>query len=445
MAIEITMPQLGLTMTEGSVTQWLKQVGDQIKKGDEIVEIATDKINNIVEAHEAGELLAIVVQEGETVPVKTVLGIMGAHGEIVVSPENIGVVAEAIPVAAVVTGADSEAQGIDKPVKNQAVGGWVLASPLARKLATDKKINLEEVTGTGPAGRVVEKDIITYEEEVKIKISPTAAKMAADLHVNISDITSDGRVMKAHIMKAAGLSAAVIPPIDIAAPAAEPMAGIPLTGMRKVIAQRLTESWQTVPHVHHTVEVNMTKATALRNQFKAMDRKFSFTDLIIKALCRVLEEYPKQNDSLLGGINYLHNEHINIGVAVAVENGLIVPVIRNANHLGLMAIHKEVGRLAGKAREGKLLPDEYTGGTFTISNLGMYGCDHFTPIINPPESGILGVCRTVEKPIVVNGAIVIAPMMTCVLGYDHRVVDGALAGQVTARLREQLENPLLLL
>jgi pyruvate dehydrogenase E2 component (dihydrolipoamide acetyltransferase) len=175
-----------------------------------------------------------------------------------------------------------------------------------------------------------------------------------------------------------------------------------------------------------------------------MDRKFSFTDLIIKAMCKVLEEYRNANDSL-DGAYIIHNPEINMGVAVAIDGGLIVPVIKNANQLGLMDIHQKVGELARKAREHTLSPDELSGGTCTISNLGMYGCDHFTPIVNPPEAAILGVCRTVEKAVVIDHQIVIAPMMNAVLGYDHRIIDGATAGLVTSRLREYLENPLLLL
>lgn len=214
--------------------------------------------------------------------------------------------------------------------------------------------------------------------------------------------------------------------------------------MRKVIAQRLGEGWRNTPHVHHTVEINMTEAAALRGKFIAMDRKFSFTDLIIKAMCKVLEEYRNANDSM-DGAYIIHNPEINMGVAVAIDGGLIVPVIKNANQLGLMDIHQKVGELARKAREHTLSPDELSGGTCTISNLGMYGCDHFTPIVNPPEAAILGVCRTVEKAVVIDHQIVIAPMMNAVLGYDHRIIDGATAGLVTSRLREYLENPLLLL
>ena len=448
MATEITMPQLGLTMTEGTVSQWLKQEGDAVKQGDEIVEVETDKISNIVEAHEDGVLLKIVAQEGDVLPVKGVMGYIGQPGEQV----GDGTPADVPAAEAVEVSMMQEEIPVSVPTQNTVVDGWVLATPYARKLAKDAGIDLALVSGTGYNNRVVGKDVEAYKASSKVRISPTAAKVAAELGVNPADVHAEGRIMKADVLQAAGVqpaSAVVnVPAAAMAAPEkkaeAAPLNGEKLKGMRKVIAQRLGEGWRNTPHVHHTVEINMTEATALREKFIAMGKKFSFTDLIIKAMCKVLEEYRNANDSLDGDY-IIHNPEINMGVAVALDSGLIVPVIRNANHLGLMDIHAKVGELAKKAREGKLSPDELTGGTCTISNLGMYGCDHFTPIVNPPEATILGVCRTVEKPVVVNHEIVIAPMMNAVLGYDHRVIDGATAGLVTSRLREYLENPLLLL
>lgn len=448
MAVELIMPQLGLTMTEGTVSQWFKKEGDVVKAGDEVVEIETDKISNVVEAHEDGVLLKIVAQEGEVLPVKGVLGYIGQPGE------NVGsalAASAATPVAPPVTPTAPVTAPIAGPVKNTVEGGWVLATPYARKLAKDAGIDLAMVTGTGYNSRVTGKDVESYKASSKVRISPTAAKVAADLGVDPNTITADGRIMKADVLQAAGIAPQpTAAPATVATPTpAKPAEVVPengekLKGMRKVIAQRLGDSWRTVPHVHHTVEINMTEATALREKFIAMGKKFSFTDLIIKAMSKVLEEYRNANDGLVGEY-IIHNPDINMGVAVALDSGLIVPVIKNANHLGLLEIHAKVGELAKKAREGNLSPDELTGGTCTISNLGMYGCDHFTPIVNPPEATILGVCRTVEKPIVKEHEIVIAPMMNAILGYDHRVIDGAVAGQVTSRLREYIENPLLLL
>lgn len=440
MAAEITMPQLGLTMTEGTVSQWLKHEGDIVKKGDELVEIETDKISNIVEAHEDGVLLKIVAQEGEALPVKALLGYIGQPGE------QIGAAASA---AAVPDSAKSMAAPAlrEAPVQKIAAGGWVPATPYARKLARDGGLDLTLVTGTGYNGRVIGSDVEDCKTAATVRISPTAAKVAADLGIDPAAIQTAGRIMKADVLQSAGIAAAAV--AAAAQVTASPVSVVPahgekLKGMRKVIAQRLGEGWRNTPHVHHTVEINMTEAAALRGKFIAMDRKFSFTDLIIKAMCKVLEEYRNANDSL-DGAYIIHNPEINMGVAVAIDGGLIVPVIKNANQLGLMDIHQKVGELARKAREHTLSPDELSGGTCTISNLGMYGCDHFTPIVNPPEAAILGVCRTVEKAVVIDHQIVIAPMMNAVLGYDHRIIDGATAGLVTSRLRKYLENPLLLL
>lgn len=455
MASELIMPQLGLTMTEGTVSQWLKREGDVVKKGEEVVEVETDKINNIVEAPEDGILLKIVAQEGDILPVKGVLGIIGAVGEEVVQDSGNATVPQSVSEALAVNdqaAAISEVSGAI-PVQNTSVDGWVLATPYARFLARRNGINLAFVSGSGPHGRIIGSDIFAYEEENKIRISPTAAKIASSLGVNTEMLRTDGRIMKADVFAAvegvpttAFVTNEPVPAVSAGTNTVRDTdrKGTKLKGMRKVIAQRLSEGWRNTPHVHHTVEIDMTEAVKLRATFKAMDKKFTFTDLIVKAYGKVLKEYTSANDSLVDDC-IIHHEEINIGVAVAVNEGLIVPVIRNADRLGLMDIHKKVGELAERARSGRLSPDELQGGTCTVSNLGMYGCDHFTPIVNPPEATILGVCRTVEKPVVRNGEVIVAPMMNAVLGYDHRVIDGATAGLVTARLREYLENPLLLL
>lgn len=448
MATKIIMPQLGLTMTEGTVSKWLKAVGESISVGDELVEIETDKISNIVESHVDGILLKICLQEGGSAPVKAILGYIGEAGEII---EGEGVASAGDLSAEPKTMSDDAQEALaaidtDNGIaKGSSVheNGWVLATPLARHLAKEENIDLAFVSGTGPNGRVTEKDFLAYLQEIKVKTTPTAAKVADDLGVDIHAIDTTGRITKADVLAIA----------EAGMTAEEPLAGLstgtiiegePLKGMRKVIAERLSESWRTVPHVHHTVEINVNEAGTLREKLASLNKKVTITDLIIKAMAKVLEEYPAANNSLVNG-KLICNEHINIGVAVALENGLIVPVIRDANYKSLLDIHNSLAELAYKAREGTLLPDEYSGGTFTISNLGMYGCDHFTPIINPPEACILGVCRAVNKPIVIDGDISIAPMMNAILGYDHRIVDGATAGLVTQRLREYMEDPILLI
>lgn len=424
MAIEFIMPQLGLTMTEGTVSKWFKQVGDQVAVGDVIVEISTDKITNQVEAIGSGTILDILVQEGEAAPVKAVLAVIGEPGEAVVASATAKVpVVDAVEERAVTE------QQVDVAVP----GEWVKASPLARKIARERGIDLVLVTGTGPNGRVIEKDVLAFSNQQPAlpKSSPLAAKIADEHGIALAPLYQGKRIMKDDVM-------AAITPVDVA------VKGTPLTGMRKVIAERMTKSWQTSPHVHNTMEIDMYEATQLKDKLVALGMKLSFTELIIKASAKALTEFPMVNNSLVDGM-LVTNEAVNIGFAVAVDNGLIVPVIRNADHKSLSQLRTEISHFSGQARQGKLCSEDYIGGTFTVSNLGMYGVDHFTPIINPPESAILGVCRVVERPVVVDGEITIRPMMNLVLGYDHRIIDGSLASQYLARVRQLLEQPLFLI
>lgn len=424
MAAEFIMPQLGLTMTEGTVGKWYKKVGEPVAVGDVLVEISTDKITNQVEATASGTLLEILIEEGKTAPVKAVLAIIGEPGEKVVAASAKTTEDEVLPIGATK----------QEPVAAPATGEWVKASPLARKIARERGVDLSVVTGTGPDGRVVERDVLEFNKrQASPKASPLAAKIAAEHGVELASLDKGHRIMKDDVL-------AVVSP----APAPSAVNAMPLTGMRKVIADRMALSWRTAPHVHNTVEVDMSEAIQLKNKIALMGTKLSFTEMIVKCAAKALTEYPMVNNSLIDG-GLVINKDVNVGIAVALENGLIVPVVRNADQKSLSHLRTEIADLSGKARQGKLLPDEYSGGTFTVSNLGMYGVDHFTPIINPPESAILGVCRTVERPVVIDGAVVIRPMINLVLGYDHRLIDGALASQFMARVRQLLEQPLLLI
>jgi pyruvate dehydrogenase E2 component (dihydrolipoamide acetyltransferase) len=427
MATNFTMPQLGLTMTEGTVSKWFKQVGEKIAAGEILAEISTDKITNQIEAPADGVLLTVLVPEGGVAPVKAVLAVIGEPGEKVdIAAPEVAAAAAPAPAAPAQAGETAPAAPAGE------AGGRIIASPLAKKLAKEKGLDLALITGTGPGGRIVEKDILDYaaRQAAAPKASPLAAKIAAEHGVSLAAIGKDSRIMAADVRAAL--------------PDQAPAAAVPLTGMRKIISDRMARSWQTTPHVHHTVEIDVSEALRLKDKLAGMGIKLSLTELIVKCTAQALTEYPMVNNAFVDGALVI-NQAINIGVAVALENGLIVPVVRDADKKTLGQLRAEIAALAAKAREGRLLPDEYTGGTFTVSNLGMYGVDHFTPIINPPESGIFGVCRTVDRPVVVDGAIVIRPMMNLCLGYNHRVVDGALAGKFTARVRELLEQPLLLL
>ena len=323
------------------------------------------------------------------------------------------------------------------------------ASPAARKAAKDRGIDLAAVNPTGPDGRVVERDVLAFAENkpAAVKVSPLAAKMAPDLGVDLAGIDKDGRIMKADVLAAAKPAAPVLAPAGAAAaaPAKAPAKTRPLVGMRKVIAERMQQSWNAAPHVHLTVEVDMTNAMTLKEQLaKASGQKASVTEIIIKCAAQVLMEIPVVNASVVG-TQIVYHDSAAVGVAVSLDDGLIVPVIREVEKKSIREIRSAVVDLGARARAGKLLPDEISGGTFTVTNLGMFGTDHFTPVINPPESAILAVCRTVDKPVVVGGQIVIRPMCNCVLAFDHRIVDGAVGAKYMARFRELMENPLLLL
>lgn len=403
MASEFTMPKLGLTMTEGTVTKWLKGVGDSVAAGDILVEVETDKITNQLEAPEDGVVLAILVAEGDVAPCQAPIAIIGRPGE-AAAPRAAA--APAVRPAPSLPAAAATAQPAlaVAPAAPEDGSGRLRVSPIARRLAAENGIDLSGVAGSGPHGRIVERDIL-----------------------------------------AAARNRAAAPPAS-APPIAPPIAlGAPLSGMRKAIAERMSQSWLAAPHVAMTYEVNMTAARALKASLSAAtNTKFSYTEIIVRCTAQALTEFAAVNASLIDGRIYRH-EAINIGVAVALDDGLIVPVVRNAGQKTIAALRNDIQALGAKARAGGLGPDDVVGGTFTVSNLGMYGVDNFTPIINQPEAAILGVCRIVERPVAEDGAVTTAPMMNLCLSFDHRLIDGAVAAQFMARIRQLLEAPLLLI
>ncbi|MHC1762635.1 MAG: dihydrolipoamide acetyltransferase family protein [Negativicutes bacterium] len=429
MATEYKMPQLGLTMTEGTVTKWFKSVGESVAVGEILVEVSTDKITNQLESSIAGVVLKILVPEGGVAPVQATIAVIGQPGE------KVAAVATVQPAREQVAADRPVATLEDKPLVGD--GKRIKASPYAKKIAKEKGIDLSVVTGTGPDGRIVERDVLAFAASVPTaaKTSPLAAKLASELGVDLSNINKDGRIMKDDVLAAAKAT--------VAAPVAARTK--PLAGMRKVIADRMQQSWNTAPHVHLTVDIDMTNAIVFKELLaKASGQKASVTEIIIKCAAQVLIEMPVVNASIIGNQIVYHDDTA-VGVAVSLDDGLIVPVIRDADKKTIREIRAAVVDLGIRARAGKLLPDEISGGTFTVTNLGMFGTDHFTPIINPPESAILAVCRTVEKPVIQNGQIVVRPMCSCVLGFDHRLIDGAVGARYMARFRELMENPALLL
>ncbi len=440
MAVNITMPKWGLTMKEGKISKWFKQEGDSVEKGEDLFEVETEKITNKVESTASGVLFQIVVTAGQTVPVATIVAIIAESGE---QPERI----EGIQAGEVVEGetASSGDAAKDAPEKSEEKK-FVRSSPAARRLAKEQGIDIAQVPGTGPEGRITMDDVTRYKDEKPPapRITPLAAEMARQADLDVSTITGTGeggKITKEDVNRAleTGTSGAGV----------EPGQSIPFTGMRKLIADNMHASLQNAAQLTTFTEVDVTGMVDLRDilleKYKNDETvKISYNDIIIMATARTLKEFPMMNSALLGDEILLH-DRVNIGMAVALPDGLIVPKIRDADKKSLLEIARESRELAKKAREGTLTVEEVTDGTFTISNVSMLDMDGFTPILNPPESGILGVGRVKEKPAVHKGEIAIRSMMTLSLTFDHRVVDGAPAMQFLRALAKYLEHPVLMM
>jgi pyruvate dehydrogenase E2 component (dihydrolipoamide acetyltransferase) len=417
--VVVTMPRLSDTMTEGTVATWLKKVGDEIKEGDILAEIETDKATMEFESFNTGTLLFIGIQEGQSAPVDSVLAIIGPAGtDITGIAENYrkGGVA---PSAALVA---TEQQATNTPAAETTLstdGSRIFASPLAKQIAKDKGINLSQIKGSGENGRITKSDVENF--------TPSAANQSP---VAQSETQSSQ-------------PATVVKPF---VPAGETFSEeIKNSQMRKTIAKRLSESIFTAPHFYLTIEVAMDEAMKSRATINTIpDTKVSFNDMVIKACAMALKKHPKVNSQWREEaitINY----HVNVGVAVAVEDGLVVPVLKFTDQMSLTQIGGNVKDLAGKAKSKKLQPAEMEGSTFTVSNLGMFGIQSFTSIINQPNSAILSVGAIEEKPVVKNGQIVVGNTMTLTLACDHRTVDGATGAQFLQTLRQYLENPVKML
>ena len=422
MPIAIQLPALSPTMSEGRITKWLKKEGDKVSTGDGLAECETDKSNLEIEATDGGTLLKIVVPAGSTSPVGGVIGWIGKPGEAI--PDAPAPAAAAAPAApAPVASAPKPAPAAPaasavppkpapKPVAAApapAVSGErVRVSPLARKMAETQGIDLASVPGSGPNGRIVKRDV----EEAMASPAPAAKKSA---------------------------------PIIRAAPGVrQPPQDIALTSMRKVIAQRLGEVKPGVPHFYLTIEVEMDQALKLREEAKAQDLKISVNDVLVKATAMAVRKFPRINQ-FFAGDRIVQLNTVDVGVAVAIEDGLITPIVRDADVKGLAEIAAEVRELADRAKRKALKPEEYTGGSITVSNLGMFGIDSFIAVINPPQAAILAVGKVEPKVVVRTDAMVIRQMMSLTLSGDHRVIDGAVGAQYLQELRSLLEHPLRLL
>ena len=413
----VTMPRLSDTMTTGTVATWLKKVGDTVKEGDILAEIETDKATMEFESFNAGTLLYIGVQEGDSAPVDTILAILGPAGT------DVSGIAANYKVGAVVETPKAETSNTSTPSevtenKQQSTdNSRIFASPLAKKIAQDKGINLSQVKGSGENGRIVKSDVENF--------SPSAVATPTQA---VAEATSAVAAVKPFV------------------PAGEVFQEeIKNSQMRKTIARRLSESKFTAPHYYLTIELDMDNAIASRNMINGLpETKVSFNDMVIKASAMALKKHPQVNSQWREDAMVI-NHHVNIGVAVAVEDGLMVPVLKFTDQMSLTQIGANVKDLAGKAKSKKIQPAEMEGSTFTISNLGMFGIQSFTSIINQPNSAILSVGAIIEKPVVKNGQIVVGNTMTVTLACDHRTVDGATGAQFLQTFKAFMENPVTML
>ena len=422
--VVVTMPRLSDTMTEGTVATWLKKVGDAVAEGDILAEIETDKATMEFESFNAGTLLYIGIQEGNTAPVDSLLAIIGPAGTDVsgISANYTAGGAVSAP-ATEETKAAPAAEKATETVAETSNGGRILASPLAKKIASDKGISLNQVKGSGENGRIVKSDIENFTPAAQTPAAATATT------------TSAAKPQEA---------APAAPKVFV--PAGEVFTEeIKNSQMRKIIAKRLAESLFTAPHYNLVIEVSMDEAMGARATINTVpDTKVSFNDMVIKACALALKKHPKINSQWKEDAIII-NHHVNIGVAVAVEDGLVVPVLKFTDAMSLSQIGASVRDLAGRAKNKKLGPQEMEGSTFTVSNLGMFGITEFNSIINQPNSAILSVGAIVEKPVVKNGQIVVGNTMMLSLACDHRTIDGATGAQFLQTLKQYIESPVTML
>lgn len=449
MAVEITMPKLGLTMEEGSVTQWLKEEGQPVKKGEPLLEVMTDKAAVEIESPGDGVLSFVRPAIGETLPIGTLLAYLLQPGE---AAPNAGPAPSAVAAETVTASAAPAAPMV--PVLSREDGGRLFSSPAARRVASELGIDIGQVPGSGPNGRIQQADVRAFVKRLSMEkpvVTPLAAKVAVDRGVDLSQVAMDGRrITLADVEKAAEAGVAELAPAVETAPApgAEEEV-IALTRLRKTIGERMLQSVTTAPHFNISVEIDMSEAARLREKLldtveAATGNRLSYTAILVKVVAQALARHPMVNASFDNGQIRLHKE-INVGVAIAVEPGLLVPVIRAADRKNLIEISRILKDLQEKSKDLKFKPDELTGGTFTISNLGMFGIDEFTPIINPPESAILGLGQIIDRPVAKDGQVVIRPIMKATLSVDHRVLDGATAAPFLSDIKRTLVNPYLLL
>ena len=459
MAFEIIMPKLGVDMQEGEIIEWKKQEGDVVNEGDILLEIMSDKTNMELEAEDSGVLLKITRQAGETVPVTEVIGYIGAEGEVVADNAASAPAAEVTPQVEEVADVEAPVVAPQPQVAVVHEGGKVRATPKARKVARELGIDLAQVTGTGAKGRVHADDVENF-KGAQPKATPLARKIAADLGIDLASVSGTGfggKITKEDIL---AISAPAQVKEAAAAVEAKPekvlpegVEVIPMSAMRKAISKGMTHSYLTAPTFTLNYDVDMTNLMALRKQvldpiMNKTGMKVTFTDLIGLAVVRTLmkEEHRYLNASLIDDAQNIElHKFVNLGIAVGLDDGLIVPVVHGADKMSLSDFVVASKDVIKKAQAGKLKAAEMSGSTFSITNLGMFGTKSFNPIINQPNSAILGVSATIQTPVVVDGEVVVRPIMGLCLTIDHRIVDGMNGAKFMVDLKHLLENPMELL
>ena len=459
MATSIVMPQMGYDMREGTVVRWHKQEGDPVARGDVLADIETDKATVEYEAFTAGVLRKIIAQEGVTIPVGELIAVITAPDEPL--PEDI--LAKAEPAAESLQ-PTSTGVGVDEPSPQPSIAtpiqdGEVRASPIARRLAKERGIDLSRVSGTGPGGRIVEQDVLSYKEATpaetaapeagEVRASPIARRLARERGIDLARINGTGpggRIIEQDILgyeEAAPVTAAVAAPqVDTAVEQR-----VDLSRMRRTIARVTSDSKRDAPHFYITSELDMSKAMELRrdiNDAVTAEQRVSVNDLVVKASAVALARYPKFN-AFFQGDHLRMNPSVNIGIAIALEAGLIVPGINDCQTKTLLEIAAASSDLISRANSGTLRNEEYSGTTFSISNLGMFDVDSFNAIIYPPHAAVLAVGTVKEQPVARGGQVVVAQMMKATLSVDHRVADGAEAAQFLMEIKRLLENPVSLM
>jgi len=446
MATKIIMPQAGQDIVEGRVVKWLKAEGDTVKQGEPICEVETEKVVFEVESPADGVLLKILVPAGGKIKILSTIGIIGAPGETVDLGEFLGKETK-------------EEKGVDLSEirkrlgkKEDAGAGKVMISGRAKKLAEKMGVDVSSIEGTGPGGRIVENDIVQAAEEetdVKQRISPVARKMAEDYGIDAGTLKGTGpagRIVKEDIQAAIDEASRekAIARKPAGTGSKEVREVVPIRGVRQVIFERMHQSLQQSAQITITTEVDaaeLVRFRAILAKGPEADRvRVSYNAILLKILAQVLQEHPRVNSSVVGD-EIWEWQSVNLGVAVDVEEGLVVPVIRDASNKGVLTIQNELNDLATRARSKKLVPGDLQGGTFTLTNLGFLDVDAFTPILNPPETGILGVGRIVDKAVVEDGEIKAGKRMMLSLTFDHRIVDGADGGRFLKRVKMYIEKP----